>query len=59
MRTGSFGFIHGLIRGFKQSDGIFARHWQHWEAGKYSVPDDVAEKMNALTDRKMSMIETC
>ena len=39
--------------------GVSPRSWQHWEAGKYQVPDDVAEKINDLADRRLTMIETC
>ncbi len=39
--------------------GVSARSWQHWETGKYSVPDDVSKKMDELADRRLNMIEVC
>lgn len=39
--------------------GVSARSWQHWESGKYSVPDDVSIKMNQISDHRLNMIETC
>lgn len=39
--------------------GVSIRSWQHWESGKYNVPDDVSLKMNDLADRRLNMIETC
>ncbi len=40
-----------LIAGLKSS-----RSWQYWEAGRYSVPDDVADAMQVLADRRLIMI---
>lgn len=39
--------------------GVSIRSWQHWEAGRYNVPDDVSVKMDALADRRLNMIGTC
>ena len=39
--------------------GVSIRSWQHWEAGRYNVPDDVSARMNVLADRRLNMIETC
>ncbi len=39
--------------------GVSARSWQHWESGRYKVPDDVAEKMNSLIHHRLSIIKTC
>lgn len=33
------------------------RSWQHWESGKYSVKDDVANFMLELADARMKTIE--
>jgi len=34
-----------------------SRSWQHWEAGKYSVKDDVASFMLKIADARMNTIE--
>ena len=34
-----------------------SRSWQHWESGKYSVKEDVADFMLKLADARMTTIE--
>ena len=35
-----------------------SRSWQYWEANRSPVPNDVANKMIALAEKRISMIET-
>lgn len=52
-------FFLSTAEAAKHIGGVSARTWRRWEIGDYKVPDDIAEKMNALSDRRMTMIETC
>lgn len=36
---------------------VSPRSWQYWEAGRSSVPDDVADKMNGLLSYRQMIIE--
>ena len=38
--------------------GVSARTWQYWESGKYNVPEDVAELLLGLVEKRLQMIET-
>lgn len=37
---------------------VSPRSWQYWEAGRSSVPDDVADKMNGLLGQRQMIIES-
>jgi hypothetical protein len=36
-------FFLSTAEAVRHIDDVFACHWQQWEAGKYNVPDNVAE----------------
>lgn len=36
---------------------VSPRSWQYWEAGRSSVPDDVADKMSGLLSHRQMIIE--
>lgn len=52
-------FFLSVTEAAEHIGGVSARSWQHWESGKYSVPDDVSKKMDELADRRLNMIEVC
>lgn len=37
---------------------VSPRSWQYWEAGRSSVPDDVADKMNGLLGQRQMIIDS-
>lgn len=52
-------FFLSVTEAAEHIGGVSARSWQHWESGKYSVPDDVSKKMNDLANHRLNMIEAC
>lgn len=38
--------------------GVQQRSWEYWEQGRRPVPNDVAEKMNALLNRRREILAT-
>ena len=52
-------FFLSVAEAAEHIGGVSARSWQFWESGKYSIPEDVADKMLQLAQRRLNMIETC
>ncbi len=52
-------FFLSVAEAAEHIGGVSARSWQFWESGKYSIPEDVADRMLKLAQRRLNMIETC
>lgn len=52
-------FFLSVAEASEHIGGVSARSWQFWESGRYSIPEDVADKMLKLAQRRLNMIETC
>lgn len=52
-------FFLSVAEAAEHIGGVSARSWQFWESGKYSIPEDVADRMLNLAQRRLNMIETC